>query len=398
MMNRQRTPGVRIASSQGPASCVLALGAALSACTLTSDAFEPVPVSGEGSMPTGALDEVSAPLNEDAGGAPDRGCAGEGAPGIRFNGDDPSCPSAVGLLPAPARSEPDAGAVREPASPLSLPPCEGELGAFDPPEPVIGLDFDENVFGPALSTDGRTLYFSAYVSGEQQIYAATRDARGRVFEDVRELPVVNSPGSDGSPFISADDERLYLFSERGGGLGGRDIWVSRRESPAARFEEAQLLAGVNSSDTDLLPWLSADELTLTFVSNRPGGRGGTDLWMARRDSSADEFEGPIDLADLSSADNEGRAVLSRDGLSAFFSSDRSGGRGGHDLWMAIRAQRQQPFVVLLNLAALNSSENDQDAALSSDGTELFFASFRGGVSQLWRAARRCEGSDAASGG
>ena len=83
-------------------------------------------------------------------------------------------------------------------------------------------------------------------------------------------------------------------------------------------------------------------------------------------------------------------MLSADGLSAFFSSDRSGGRGGPDLWMAIRTQRQQPFVVLLNLAPLNSVESDQDVALSSDGTELFFASSRGGASQLWRAARSCQ--------
>jgi Tol biopolymer transport system component len=390
-------PGVAIAGWQRPRSFVLALTAALSACTLTSDSFDPVPVSQEDAGPP-ALDESSAPLNEDEEVAADQGCTEDGALGIRFNGDDPSCPSSVGLLPAQGSSEADAGALAEPAEPVSLPSCEGELGAFEPPEPITGLDFSENAFGPALSTDGRTLYFSAYVSGEQQIYAATRDERGRAFEDVRELASVSSPASDGSPFISADDERLYLFSERGGGLGGRDVWISRRQSPAAPFEPPQLLAGVNSSDTELLPWLSAEELTLIFVSNRPGGRGGSDLWMARRDSIADDFEAPTHLADLSSEENEGRAVLSRDGLSAFFSSDRSGGRGGHDLWMAIRAQRQQPFVVLLNLAALNSSENDQDVALSSDGTELFFASSRGGVSQLWRAARRCEPSDAAGGG
>jgi hypothetical protein len=58
--------------------------------------------------------------------------------------------------------------------------------------------------------------------------------------------------------------------------------------------------------------------------------------------------------------------------------------------MALRTQRQQPFLVLINLSPLNSSESDQDVALSSDGTELFFASARGGVSRLWRSARSCQ--------
>jgi hypothetical protein len=276
----------------------LALGGAISACTLTGDSFEPALVSDDEAEANTALDESTAPLNEDEG-ATGRSCTGEDSQSIRFNGDDPSCASALGLLPVAGRAEPDAGPV-ELSAPSSLPPCDGELSAFEPPEPVIGLDFEENVFGPALSRDGRTLYFSAYVSGEQQIHSATRDERGRAFRDVRMLPVVNSPASDGSPFISADGERLYLFSERAGGLGQRDVWISRRQSGAAGFDEPQLLAGINSRATDLLPWLSADEQTLIFVSDRAGGRGGADLWVAERDAIDADFDEPTPLAELSS--------------------------------------------------------------------------------------------------
>jgi Tol biopolymer transport system component len=390
MMNKDRVRGSGMRGSQRlQALLQLALGSAFSACTLTSDSFEPALVSDDAAGAIDVLDESTTPLNEDEG-ATGRSCTGDDGQSVRFNGDDPSCASAVGLQPAAGRVEPDAGPLVESSAPSALPPCEGELSAFEPPELVIGLDFEDNVFGPALSTDGRTLYFSAYVSGEQQIYTATRDERGRAFGDVRVLPTVNSPASDGSPFISADGERLYLFSERAGGLGQRDVWISRRQSGAAGFEEPQLLAGINSRATDLLPWLSADEQTLIFVSDRAGGRGGADLWVAERDAVEADFDEPTHLAELSSGDNEGRAVLGPDGLSAFFSSERSGGRGGPDLWMALRTQRQQPFLVLINLSALNSSESDQDVALSSDGTELFFASARGGVSRLWRSARSCQ--------
>lgn len=394
MMNEDRVQGWGILGSQRRTLLVplalLALGGAHSACTLTSDSFEPALVSGDSAGALTPLDEESVPPTED-GEASGRSCTGGegGEENTRFNADDPSCPGALELLPRASSDEPDAGPLVESSAPLSLPPCEGELGAFEPPERITGVDFDENVFGPALSADGRTLYFSAYVSGEQQIYAATRGERGLAFENARELPVVNSPASDGSPFVSSNGERMYLFSDRMGGLGQRDVWLSRRQS-GARFAEPEVLAGINSRATELLPWVSADELSLIFVSDRGGGRGGADLWMARRDAVDADFEEPTNLAELSSEQNEGRAVLSPDGLSAFFSSDRSGGRGGHDLWMGLRTQRQQPFVVLLNLSPLNSGENDQDVALSSDGTELFFASSRGGVSRLWRSARSCQ--------
>jgi len=381
MMNKRRAVSVQTFS--------VFIAASSCACTLTNDAFDPVLVQGTvdaGSL--GAVDEPSpspAP-SEDTSVAPD--CAGEGAEALGFDGDDARCGGVIDLLPSEAPAQVDAGVVSAPLAALSQPPCDGELGPFDEAQPITGLEFNESVFGPSLSTDGRTLYFSAYADGEQQIYAASRDARGAAFADVRELPLVNSPASDGSPFISANGERLYLFSERIGGVGGRDVWISQREG--AGFSAPELLGSINSPATELLPWLTTDELSLIFVSNRNGGQGGADLWVATRDDTDDEFGAPVNLSDLGSTENEGRAVLSADGRTAFFSSDRAGGRGGPDLWVATREARRQPFSAPRNLSSLNSPANDQDVALSSDDTELFFASSRGGTSALWRAERLCE--------
>ncbi|HTV19521.1 MAG TPA: hypothetical protein VMG12_12635 [Polyangiaceae bacterium] len=400
MMNRRRADGARAVTIVGSprlstltrsGGVVLSLGAVLSACTLTNDTFEPVLVSTPDAGALDPIDDSSAPLDDVA---PSAGCSSEGAPGIGLNGDGTACPGSIGLIPGndstQADAAGDAGPIFEPNPSLSLPPCEGTFGPFGDAEPLVGLDFDENVFGPVLSADGRRLYFSAYASGEQQIYTATRDERGARFGDVRELSGVNSAASDGSPFISADGERLYLFSDREGGAGGRDVWLSERPDRSTRFSEPRPLAGINSPATELLPWLADDELSVIFVSDRQGGRGGADLWMATRDAIDDDFSSPFNLGGLSSGENEGRAVLSADGLTVFFSSDRSGGRGGPDLWVATREQRDQPFSAPRNLFGLNSPANDQDVALSSDGTELFFASSRAGASALWRAQRACE--------
>jgi hypothetical protein len=359
-----------------------ALLANVSACTLLGEEFEPLLVP---AADAGAFARANVVTAEPAEGATPLGCAVDGVGGTPVNDGDSSCMSVIGLLD-PGGAEADAGSSR--AVSLSLPPCEGDFGPFGAPERITGLRFDEDVFGPSLSSDGRTLYFSGYAAGEQQIYSAVRNARGRAFSEVTPLPTINATGREGTPFISANAERFYFFSEREGGVGDRDIWVSQLERQV--LGPPELVQGINSQASDLLPWLSADELTLLFVSGRPGGRGAADLWRATRGGVDEVFDTPVNLFELSSGQSEGRVVLSSDGLTAYFSSDRDGGRGAPDLWTASRQNIEQPFSELEDLWPLNTSSNEQDVTLSSDETELFFASNRrGAVSELWRAERTC---------
>ena len=53
------------------------------------------------------------------------------------------------------------------------------------------------------------------------------------------------------------------------------------------------LSGLNSSDSDLSPFVSADGLSLYFATTRPGGLGGEDLWVARRSSTTNDFGAPV---------------------------------------------------------------------------------------------------------
>jgi Tol biopolymer transport system component len=360
----------------------LCLLSVMPACTLTADAFSP---------------ELLLTASQDAGVfvAPDAtsaaataeeppSCTSEGAEGAITRGA--SCAGAIGLL-APA--EVDAGTGAVPAlEPLSLPACSGELGGFGEPEPITGLDFEGNVFGPALSPDGRTLFFSAYIDGEQQLYSALRTERGADFSEVTELDTVSSGGMDGSPFLAESGARLYFFSDRQAGVGNRDIWFSD-VGPSGTLAEPALVGGVNTASSELLPWLSPDERTMLFVSSRPGGRGGADIWRATRSRADSEFGAPSNVFELSSNENEGRLVLSRDGRTAFFTSDRGGGLGGPDIYTASRPNLGSPFSSLRNLNELNSTANDLDVMLSSDDTELLFASSRRGRTELWLSERRC---------
>src|SRR5262249_44432663 len=128
--------------------------------------------------------------------------------------------------------------------------------------------------------------------------------------------------------------RLYFASDRPCGSGGSDIWLATRKSAGGRFSKAEHLGPpVDGPSYDGDPAISADGLMLFFSSDRPGGSGGQDLWVALRRSTGEPFGEPINLGpQVNTAGFEGRPALSSDGSALFFMSDRAGGFGGVDLW------------------------------------------------------------------
>src|SRR6185295_17483378 len=112
---------------------------------------------------------------------------------------------------------------------------------------------------------------------------ATREDRGTVFSPATAMAAVNTAGQNGTPVLSADGLSLYFFSTRPGGLGDRDIWLATRSAAAVEFSSPTLVAVINGPALDHLPWLSPDELTLLWATNRGGGVGLLDIWVERRE-------------------------------------------------------------------------------------------------------------------
>ena len=190
------------------------------------------------------------------------------------------------------------------------------------------------------------------------------------------------------PHVTPDGLTVLFASDRAGGRGQRDLWIASRASHAAFWGTPVHLSGpVNTAAIEDDPFLSADGLELYFDSNRPGGSGGRDLWIATRPSTAAEFGAPENLGPaINSSSFEGTGCLSRDGRTLLFASSRN----GSDLWMSTRPARGQPWTAATNLGApVNSTEYETTPFLSADGRTLFFMSdrHRPGSGSLWVSRR-----------
>ena len=124
---------------------------------------------------------------------------------------------------------------------------------------------------------------------------------------------------------------------------------------------------INSSASDQGPAISKDGLSLYFHSNRPGGLGGFDMYVSQRESVTDPWGAPINLGPtVNTAFDEGNPAFSRDGHLLFFQSIRPGGLGGIDLWVSSRNHTHDEFnwEPAVNLGAGVNSSADENAPVS----------------------------------
>jgi Tol biopolymer transport system component len=221
-------------------------------------------------------------------------------------------------------------------------------------------------------------------------HASPQGSQAPVGAPVNVGSVVNSRAFEGGPCISADGLFLYFTSDRAGGEGGGDLWVTRRATRTDRFGTPENIGPVvNGPANDYAPSVAAAGLSLYFDSDRPGGLGGMDLWVARRASAAEEFGAAEHLGPtINSAHNDWGPSITADGRSLYFNSNRPGGQGSEEVWVATRPSASARFGTPQNLGpTVNTSAHDAKPNLSADRATLYFMSDRhGGIGgiDLWQ--------------
>ena len=278
---------------------------------------------------------------------------------------------------------------------LTLCMCVGVANAdftFGEPTNLARLAGSGTIYGGYISPDGLSVYFGAIRAGGYGSYDIWVVLRETTDDDwgapVNLGPTVNTAYSEYPTNISADGLSLYIGeynSPRPGGYGSYDIWVTTRETTDDDWgQPVNLGPMVNSAYGEIASVISTDGLSLYVQSNRPGTFGGTDIWVATRETTDDDWGEPVNLGStVNSSSSSWDAGGSTDGLALFFDSTRPGGYGNWDVWMVTRPTTSDPWGSPVNLgSAINTSANDWWPSISRDGSTFYFLRQGSGI---WQA-------------
>lgn len=232
----------------------------------------------------------------------------------------------------------------------------------------------------AFTPDGRTVYFLKDSPGFHfwTIFVSH-------FADGRWSTPTLAPFAgqyrDADPFISADGERFFFISNRpvpGKAHRDLDIWTMQRQGDGWS-EPKPVGAPVNSDGHEWYPTEAANR-TLYFGSDRPGGKGKTDLYRAR--FADGHYLEPENLGDaINTAGDEYEPWIAPDESLLLFMADNRAGRGDSDLFVSWQcAGRWTPAVEIG--AGVNSDGSEYAPKISPDGKYFFWTSTRTTVASL----------------
>ena len=221
--------------------------------------------------------------------------------------------------------------------------AEFRLNAIKNPVPFEPVNLGNEVnsegydFINYLSADGEQLYFTRRTPKgprkDEEFYFAVR-VSDTEWGNIRNLGYpVNTPGDEGALCLSPDGQFLFFAAcNRPDGYGSCDLYASKRKGQ--EWSEPQNLGPVvNSSHWESQPTFSPDGRTLFFVSNRPGGLGGSDIWFTRMEAngwSAPQNAGPV----INTPEAERGPFMHPDGQTLYFSSKGHPGMGEGDIFMS----------------------------------------------------------------
>jgi hypothetical protein len=201
---------------------------------------------------------------------------------------------------------------------------------------------------------------------------------------------LNTAALEGCPIQSPDGLSLYFASDRDGGVGGIDIWVAQRASTDDPWSAPTNLAPINSSADDFCPTpLRASRLFFVSTRTDDGACGGADIYETR----LHPVQGWLTPQNLGCEVNSPAAefspsLVNENGVNAlYFSSNRAGGLGGHDIY---RSSFSSIWNAPVLVPGLNTEHDDARPNVRKDGLEIVFDSTRpGGLGgpDIWSASR-----------
>ena len=210
------------------------------------------------------------------------------------------------------------------------------------------LNTNENEGAQTISADGNLMFFTACNRvggmGSCDIYFSMK-VDGQWLE-ARNLGFpVNTNMWESQPSFSADGRTLYYTSNRQGGLGNKDIWMSVLQNDGSWSRPENLGYQINTEEEDMSPFIHPDNNTLYFASDGRVGMGSLDLYVVRKDAE-NNWGTPVNLGyPINTHEEESGLIVNSKGDLAFFSTDRLGGFGSLDLYQFNLHEAAQPTAV-----------------------------------------------------
>lgn len=252
--------------------------------------------------------------------------------------------------------------------------------------PLVNTRYEESE--PCLSNDGLTLLFHSNRPGGQgglDLWMTVRKTVNSDWQQAKSLgPTINTPIDEMSPYLSDDGLTLYFSSDLQG--ASQYIWSSTRKSVEAAWSiPTRLSDRINSRHSDIEPAISADGRTMLFTSMRQPRAGVYDLWMSRRETSNLTWSDPVHLASEINCDAwQGSPSLSGEvwGSVLVYHTESN-------IRFSVRPDPNAAFETSQELDPTGNLYDSYAPFLSQDGKELYFrkSERQTGSKDLWVSRR-----------
>lgn len=200
----------------------------------------------------------------------------------------------------------------------------------------IGTNINTNAHDAAIaiSNDGQKLFIfkdDSYDGGD--IYISSLDSIDWSSPE-RLKGEINTAAWEGSASLSADEKTLYFSSERPGGYGGRDLYKATLQTDGTWGNTQNLGSKINTVRDDDAPFIHPDSRTLIYSSQALNSMGSYDIFLTEYNPVDSSWSTPKNLGyPINTPDDDRYFVLSTDGDRGYYASGKSGGFGLHDIYV-----------------------------------------------------------------